>query len=135
MKRLIAQLTILCFAFVLVNTAARAQGTPAALTVQGRVLDQDKKPLHGVTVAEVDAEQRTIRAVKTDVEGNFALNINSKSDSLSFSYIGNETIKQAIGNRTTINVTMRSSSGGLGEVIVSAQRRSDNGLMPIKENA
>ena len=135
MKKLIAQFTILCFAFVLVNTAARAQGTPGAITVQGRVLDQDRKPLQGVTVAEVDADQRTIRAVKTDVEGNYALKINSKADSLSFSYIGNETIKQAIGNRTTINVTMRSSSGGLGEVIVSAQRRSDNGLMPIKENA
>src|ERR1043166_9540681 len=98
MKKLLVQLTVLCFAFLFGNSAANAQGAPTqTITVQGRVLDQDKKPLHGVTVAEVDPDQRTVRAVKTDVEGNFAFKIKSKSDSLFFSYIGNETIKMLTG--------------------------------------
>ncbi|MEI6947813.1 SusC/RagA family TonB-linked outer membrane protein [Paraflavisolibacter sp. H34] len=116
------------------NNAAKAQSAPTQITVLGRVLDQDKKPLHGVTVAEVDADQRTVRAVKTDVEGNYAIKIHSKSDSLSFSFIGNESMKLAIGDRSTINVTMRSTASGLGEVVVVAQRRMDNGMMSIREN-
>ena len=134
MKKLTAHLVVLCFAFLLTTTVARAQGTPGAVTVQGRVLDQDRKPLQGVTVAETDADQRTIRAVKTDVEGAYAIKINNMADSLSFSFIGNETIKQPIGARTTINVTLRSSTGGLGEVVISAQRRTDNGMFSLREN-
>lgn len=132
MKKLLAQLALLMVVVLVGYTKAAAQAAPAT-TVQGRVLDQDRKPLQGVTVAEVDPDQRTVRAVKTDVEGNFAIKIQSKSDSLSFSFIGNETIKMAIGNRTTFNVSMRSSAGGLGEVVVSASRRSDNGMFSIRE--
>ena len=133
MKKLAAQLIILCFVFLFANTSAKAQTTPGSITVQGRVLDQDKKPLNGVTVAEVDRDQRTVKATRTDVEGNFALKIESKSDSLTFSFIGTETIQLAINNRTTFNVTMNTRTLGLGEVVVTAQRRTDNGMMQIKD--
>jgi TonB-linked SusC/RagA family outer membrane protein len=127
------QLLALCFAFLVLNCAINAQSTPPTVTVQGRVLDQNRKPLQGVTVAEVDRDQRTIRAVITDIEGNFAIRINNRADSLSFSFIGTETITQPIGSRNTINISMRTSASGLGEVIVVSARRTDNGLMPIKE--
>lgn len=133
MKRFLAHLITLFFAAFLLSAEVNAQGAAGTVTVQGRVLDQNKKPVQGVTVAEVDVEQRTIRAVSTDVEGNYVIRINNTEDSLTFSYIGNETIKQPIGSRRTINITMRTSSAGLGEVIVVAQRRTDNGLMNIKE--
>lgn len=133
MKKLVPQLIVLCFVFLFANSVAKAQSTPASITVQGRVVDKDKKPLQNVTVAEVDRDQRTVRAVKTDVEGNFALRIQSKADSLTFSYIGTETIQLAIGNRTTFNVTMNTVAASLGEVIVISRRRSDNGMMQIKE--
>ena len=127
------QLFTLCIAFLLVNGAAKAQNAAGAVTVQGRVLDQNKKPLHGVTVAEVDADQRTVRAVTTDVEGNYAIRINNRADSLSFSFIGTETILQPIGSRNTINITMKTTASGLGEVIVLSARRTDNGMMSIKD--
>lgn len=134
MKKLFAQLIVFCLLFLLGTSVAKSQATPGTITVQGRVVDQDKRPLHGVTVAEVDPDQRTVRAVKTDIEGNYAIKVQSKNDSLSFSYIGNETIMQAIGNRTTVNLTMKSNNKGLDVVVVSAQRRTDNGLFSIKEN-
>ncbi|RYZ29498.1 MAG: SusC/RagA family TonB-linked outer membrane protein, partial [Chitinophagaceae bacterium] len=133
MKKLLAQLFILCVITLLQHSVAKAQVAPVTITIQGRVLDQDKKPLQGVTVAEVDADQRTIRAVKTDVEGNFAFKIQNKADSLTFSFIGTETIKLGIGNRTVFTVTMQTKAGDLGEVVVSAQRRHDNGMMSIRE--
>ena len=130
MKRFLVGIGILFCTALLLNLNANAQNTSV---VQGRVLDQDKKPVADVTVAEVDKEQRIIRAVRTDVAGNFALRISNTADSLTFSYIGNETIKYPIGSRTTFNITMRGTSVGLGEVIIVSQRKSDNGMMPINE--
>jgi len=116
-----------------VSAGVQAQGNQRGVTVQGRVVDQNRKPVSGVTVAEVDADQRTVKAVQTDVNGNFAIHVERQSDSLAFSYIGSETIMQGIGNRTTVNVTMRTSARGMEEVVVVAQRRIDNGLMSISD--
>lgn len=133
MKKLMLQIFAFCIALLLINIGAHAQGNQKTVTVQGRVIDQNKKPVSGVTVAEVDADQRTVKAVVTDVDGNFAIRVENKADSLSFSYIGTETIKQGIGNRTTINISMRTSARGMDEVVVIAQKRTDNGLMSINE--
>jgi TonB-linked SusC/RagA family outer membrane protein len=133
MKRFIKQLTSLCILLLVFHNAAKTQGTQPTITVMGKVLDQKKKPLQGVTVAEIDADQRTVRAVTTDVEGNYAIHINKKSDSLSFSFIGTESITQAIAGRTTINVTMKTNHSGLDEVVVISAKKVDNGIMPIAE--
>lgn len=133
MKKYLLQTVVLLFAFILAGTNVEAQGNQKALTVQGRVVDQNRKPVQGVTVSEVDADQRIVRAVITDVEGNFAIRIDNKADSLSFSYIGTETIMQGIGDRTTVNITMRTTSRGMEEVVVVAQKRTDNGLLSIKD--
>lgn len=133
MKRTLAINILLFFTVLLLQLNVNAQNNSGNVVVQGKILDQDRKPVADVTVAEIDKEQRIIRAVKTDVEGNFALRISNTADSLTFSYIGNETIKLPIGNRTTFNITMRSTSLGLGEVVVVAQKRSDNGMVPIPE--
>ncbi len=132
MKRFLIYLIPLLAIFLLLQHTVVAQAT-AQTTLQGRVLDQNRKPVQGVTVAAIDQDQRIIRAVSTDVEGNYVIRLASKADSLTFSYIGNETIIQPIGSRSTINITMRTTSAGLGEVIVVAQRRTDNGLMPIAD--
>ena len=126
MKKLIRQLFTFCIALLLINVGVNAQGNQKGTTIQGRVLDQNRKPLNGVTVAEVDADQRTVKAVVTDVDGNYAIHIENKADSLAFSFIGTETIRQAIGNRTSINITMRVTARGMDEVVVVAQRRTDN---------
>jgi outer membrane receptor for Fe3+-dicitrate len=124
----------LCLALLLIYSHGQAQNAAKSLvTIQGKVTDQNRRPVHGVTVAEVDEEQRTIRAVTTDVEGNFVIRVSNTEDSLNFSYIGNETIRRGIGSRTVINISMISSSAGLGEVIVVGQRNTNNGLMNISE--
>jgi TonB-linked SusC/RagA family outer membrane protein len=131
MKKLILQLAVLCAISLFADTVAKAQDNQKTVTVQGRVVDDNRKPLSGVTVAEVDAEQRTIKAVETDIDGNYAIRVENTADSLSFSYIGTSTIMQAIGSRTTINVTIRTTVKGMDEVVVISQARTDNGLMPI----
>src|SRR5689334_9010612 len=133
MKKLILHVFAFCLALLLINTSGFAQGNQKGVTIQGRVLDQSRKPLSGVTVAEVDADQRTVKAVVTDLGGNYAIHIENRSDSLAFSFIGTETIMQAIGSRNSINVTMKVAARGMDEVVVVAQKRIDNGLMPISD--
>ncbi|MBC7947711.1 MAG: SusC/RagA family TonB-linked outer membrane protein [Chitinophagaceae bacterium] len=132
MKKLIIQLTTSFCLILFLHFAASAQGAPGII-VQGTLLDSDKKPISGVTVAEVDAEGRTIRATRTDIEGNFSLKINSNKHRLSFSHISHRSMDLPIESRTTFNVALESSTRDLSDVIVISQRRIDNGMVAISE--
>src|SRR4051794_9949183 len=98
---------ISCFFLLFAMSAGHAQQT---ITVQGKVLDADKSPLQGVTVAEVDQDSRTIKAVRTDVDGNFSLKVTNTKNRITFSFIGYTTTDLAIGTRTTFNVNLQSAS-------------------------
>ncbi len=128
MKVLFTKISCLLFAVLLIN-AAVAQST----TVQGKIIGANKRPVVDVTVAEVDADGRTIRAVKTDVEGNFVIKISNPKNKLSFSHISFRSQSLSINTRTTFNITMESNSRDLGDVIVVSQRKADNGMLPVSE--
>jgi TonB-linked SusC/RagA family outer membrane protein len=117
------------FLLLLLHFSAMAQ----IVTVQGKVTDTDKKPVAGVTVAEMDADGRTIKATKTDIEGNFSLKISNTKHKLFFSHISHKTSEQNIDGRTTINVSMESSTRDLTDVVIVSQRRIDNGMIQILE--
>ncbi len=125
---------ILCTLFCVVLALAVTTKTIAqTITVQGRILDSDKKPIHPVTVAEVDGDGRTVRAVKTDIDGNFAIKIASTAHKLFLSHISFKSLELNIGSRTTFNVSMETSSKDMGSVIVTSQKKSDNGMVQISE--
>ena len=116
-------LILLCSSAVFAQTA----------TVQGRVVGANKKPIEHVTVAEVDADGRTIRAVKTDVEGNFVIKISNLKNKLSFSHISFLPQEFSINTRTTFNVSLVDNSRSLGDVVVVSQRKVDNGMIQVSE--
>ncbi|MBP6023368.1 SusC/RagA family TonB-linked outer membrane protein [Ferruginibacter sp.] len=128
MKVLFTKISCLLFAVLLIN-AAVAQST----TVQGKIIGANKRPIVDVTVAEVDADGRTIRAVKTDVEGNFVIKISNPKNKLSFSHISFRSQTLSINTRATFNITLESNSRDLGDVVVVSQRKADNGMLPISE--
>ena len=128
MKVLFTKISCLLFVMLLAN-AVFAQTT----TVQGKIIGTNKRPVVDVTVAEVDADGRTIRAVKTDVEGNFVIKISNPKNKLSFSHISLRPQELSINTRSTFNLTMESNSRDLGDVVVVSQRKADNGMMQISE--
>ena len=128
MKVLFTKISCLLFVMLLAN-AIFAQTT----TVQGKIIGTNKRPVVDVTVAEVDADGRTIRAVKTDVEGNFVIKISNPKNKLSFSHISLRPQELSINTRSTFNLTMESNSRDLGDVVVVSQRKADNGMMQISE--
>src|SRR5690606_7931262 len=78
--------------------------------------DEDGLGLPGVTVQVTGTSVGT----QTDGNGNFSLTVPSTATALDFSFIGFVKQTVAIGNRTTINVTLASDATQLGEVVVTA---------------
>ncbi len=111
-----------------------SQGVIAQRTsVQGKVTGANKRPVPDVTVAEVDADGRTIRAVKTDVEGNFVINVTSTTHKLSFSHISFRSQLLSINTRTTFNVGLESNNKDMTDVVVVSYKKIDNGNIAIPE--
>jgi len=131
MKKCLLYLTLCFYLAAIPGITGRAQGQP--VTIQGKITDKDNKPIHGVTVAEVDEEGRTIKADRTDVDGNFSLKIVSKKHKLNISHISFKTVEVPIGDRTTINQSLESSTKDLGDVTIISQRKADNGMVAINE--
>ncbi|RDV13098.1 TonB-dependent receptor [Pontibacter diazotrophicus] len=87
-----------------------------AITVSGRVTDEDGTGLPGVSVA---LEGTSVGAI-TDVEGNYTLTVpdGQEEGTLIFSYIGYTAQEVPINNRSTINVELAPDVTALEEVVV-----------------
>lgn len=86
-------------------------------TISGTITSaKDNEALPGATVV---VKGTTIGTV-TDVDGKYVLSVPQGSTSLDFSFIGYRTTTEAIGGRTTINVSLEEDVLGLEEVVVTA---------------
>lgn len=128
MKETISKIFCLVAALFIYN-AVWAQSA----TLQGKITGTNKLPIDHVTVAEIDADGRTLRAVKTDVEGNFVIKISNTKNKLTISHISFRTQVLSINTRVVFNITMDSNSRDLGDVIVVSQRKVDNGMVQVTE--
>lgn len=114
--------------FLLVAVSVYAQDV-----LRGKVTDKDGKPLQGVSVSELDADNRIVRGTQTDIEGFFVLkNVNGKNR-ISLSYIGYKSVTQRINGRTSINFSLEDSQADLGEVVIVARPSSSNGMINVPE--
>jgi len=107
MKRKTFQLLLL---FALLPFSLLAQKT-----VTGTVVDDTGFPLPGVTVVIVGTTTGTI----TDVNGSYSLEVPDNDVVLQFSFIGMETQKIPVGDKTKINVTLAPASIAVNEVVVT----------------
>jgi TonB-linked SusC/RagA family outer membrane protein len=105
---------LLCFAFVFAAGVALAQDR----VVSGRVTStEDGSSLPGVNVVLKGTTNGTV----TDSDGNYKLNVPASGGSLVFSFIGLQTQEAAIGERTTVDITLGLDVTQLTEVVVTAQ--------------
>ncbi len=85
--------------------------------ISGKITDEeDGSGLPGVNVLVKGSTQGTI----TDIEGQYSLEIAPEAKTLIFSFIGLTTQEVAIGNQSTIDVQMVTSSEQLSEVVITA---------------
>lgn len=84
------------------------------LTVTGTVKGSDGSGLPSVTVQV----KGTTKGTQTDIEGNYKLAGVPKNSTLVFSFVGMTTKEEAVGGRSTINVTLTDDAAALEEVVV-----------------
>lgn len=84
--------------------------------ISGRVVDKAGESLIGVTVVI----KNTTIGTTTDIDGFYSLNVNSPTDTLTFSFIGHTTQEIPLQNRSELNVTLLEDILALEEVIVTA---------------
>ena len=99
---------LMLFAALSFNLSAQS------ITVTGNVTDTTGEPVIGASV--VEKGNNSVGTV-TDLDGNFTLNVPSKS-SLVVSYIGMKTQEVAVKGQTMIKVLLQDDSQALEEVVV-----------------
>ena len=105
MRKLLVTLIVALLSVI--NATAQNQ------TVNGRVTDEGKVPLQGVSVSSTDGKYGT----STDKDGNFTLSLPSSVKILQFTSVNLETFEMTVkGN--FLNATMISSEKKLEEVVV-----------------
>lgn len=82
-------------------------------SVTGTVTDIAGEPLIGVTVTVPG----TATGVSTDIDGKYTIRVDSKGK-LRFSYVGYQTVEEAVGARNVIDIKMKEDSEVLNEVVV-----------------
>jgi TonB-linked SusC/RagA family outer membrane protein len=99
------------FTPLLVVAALPAFAQSAAIS--GRVVGSDSGPLPGVTILE----QGTTNGTATGADGSFNLSVKPGA-TLVISSIGYTTQTLAVGNQTTLNVTLQATTNTLDEAVV-----------------
>lgn len=84
-------------------------------TVSGKVTDAaNGQGLPGVTVLVKGTQVGTA----TNLDGEYSLNVPAGAKTLAFRFVGYATVEKAVGNASTINVTMNVDAAKLSEVVV-----------------
>jgi len=106
--QLIVTLVVMLVGFVSTASAQRV--------VKGLVVDAEGTPLPGVTVL---VKGSGTGGATTSIDGKYAVNA-EQSDSIFFSYVGFETVREKVGKREVIDVVMHEDSETLEETVVVA---------------
>jgi TonB-linked SusC/RagA family outer membrane protein len=115
-----------CFSFGQVPRSGRVvQGTVSSAT--------DRETLISATVIEVDSKKRIYSATITDINGHYVLKVKNPVNKLVVSYIGYITQAIDIGDKSTIDVRLEESLQEISEVVVTAERKHDDGTLSIPQ--
>lgn len=107
MRRFLALFAVLMLSGVL--------ATAQTHSVKGRVSGPDGSSIPGITVQIKGTKTATV----TDADGKYQLNVPSNA-TLTFTGVSFEEQSLDVGNRTTLDVTLTSSTKRLNEVVVTA---------------
>lgn len=87
----------------------------SAITVSGRVTDQNGEGLPGATVLE----KGTMNGTRTDADGLYSMALSDENSTLVISFIGFLTKEVVVGNQTIIDVSLTADQKMLEEVVVA----------------
>jgi TonB-linked SusC/RagA family outer membrane protein len=109
---------------------APQQNPPPTSPIHGKVTDDAGQPMQGVTVFN----KREKKATQTDSSGAYTLQA-TKSDALTFTFVGYTPRETTIGNQPAVNVTLEPNPANPEQVVVvgygSSKKRDLTGAISI----
>lgn len=97
--------------------------------ISGQVIDAaDGQPIIAATVVELDNNNRIIKGVISDYEGNYFIQVRDPEHKLQYSFIGYKTIIEDINGRSEINIALDLETTELEEIRIVAEARTDIGM-------
>ena len=125
---------ILFTTFLLVFVSFTNKGI-AQDVIQGEVTDVTKEPLIGVSIAEIDANNRVVNGTTTDINGRYVIKINNPNNTLSFTYLGMKKQTTKPGDRKVVNITMSDDTKLIDVVEITATKKTSQGgyTIPTRE--
>lgn len=100
--------------YIVLSPSAITEVKQQAKIITGNIVDQNGDPVIGANVVEKGTTNGTI----SDVNGQFALNLQQKNPILVVSYIGFTTKEIPVGNASALNIKLSEDSETLDEVVV-----------------
>ncbi len=88
----------------------------AQVKVSGTVTDEGGETLPGVNIIEKGTTNGTI----TNADGHYSIQVTGSQSVLEFHFVGYETYSVLVGNKTTIDVTMKPATEKLEEVVITS---------------
>lgn len=114
---------------LLIGSALSFQLFAQTTKVSGRVTDNtDGQGIIAATVVELDKNNRIIKGVISDYDGNYFIQVKSPEHKLQFSFIGYKTLIEEIGSRTVIDIALDYETTELEEIQIVAEARTDIGM-------
>ncbi|RYE21058.1 MAG: SusC/RagA family TonB-linked outer membrane protein, partial [Sphingobacteriaceae bacterium] len=119
---LFIRIAILLITFIGIFCPNSQAQTPVQ-SVRGKITESpSREPLPGVSVVEINANNRQINGTMTDATGNYQLRITDPKSRIRFSFIGSETITENINGRTVINASLKAAGSELTEVSIVSKK-------------
>lgn len=118
---------------ILLLTSPAVYSQSNSTVIKGMVSSaSDGLGLLGATVAEIDKDNRIIKGVITDFNGNYVINVSSTANRLQFSFIGHTSQTLSIpAGKKVLNITLEESSQALDEVVIEANKIVNTGEFNI----
>ena len=88
-----------------------------------------------INIVEVDQNGRYIAGTVTDINGNYVLKISNGQAKIQASYIGYSKQLIEVAGRTLINISLQPDALLFEEVVVTAAKMSNDGVVAIRDRA
>lgn len=101
---------------LLASLTTLAVHSQTARTITGTVSDDNGEPVVGATVSQNGANTRAV----TDINGRYTLQAVGDKPTITFSYVGCQTLTVNADDKPTLNVQLTTDTQSIGEVVVTA---------------
>ncbi len=109
------------------------QSQTSDVIIQGTVSSVVDGTLIGVSVTEVDANNRVVNVSITDINGHYIIKVKSTKNKLVFTSVGYVKQTQKIDNARTLDIVLEENAQTISDVVITATKKHTEGGFSIPQ--